>query len=178
MDVFDTLDALESHVRESLWIPFTNMRAVDRDMMAQLLRATREQIERAERESQPVRSRDEVLSQAEGEGRLIIETARQEAQETLSDDRIKSLSRERFDEIVGMGKRQANHMIREAYAYSVERMTEVERSMNKLRSQVGEGLEVAQKEIKDAEKAHHQRRKEIAREKKKERREQVKRALL
>jgi len=177
MDVFDTLDVLENHVRASPWIPFANRRAVDRDLMVQLLRAAREQVERARREPQPGGSRDEVLSLAQSEGRLIVETARQEAQETLRDDRISSLSRQQFDEIVGVGRQQANLLIREAYTYSVERMTEIERSLHKLRSQVGEGREAAQKTIKDAEKARRQRRKEISREKKKARRGQVKRAL-
>jgi uncharacterized iron-regulated protein len=178
MDVFDTLDALESQVRASPWIPFTDFRAVDREAIEQLLQIARTQLERAQREAAPVRSRDEVLGQAENEGRLIVEAARQEARETLSDDRIKTLSRQRFDEIVGEGKQQANQLIREAYAYTVERMTEIERSLEKLRSQVGEGRDAAQKTIKDAEKSLRQRKKEVSREKAKERRQKMKQALL
>jgi len=175
MDVFDTLDALENHVRASPWIPFTRLRAVDRGVIDQLLRTAREQMERAEQE--PERSWDEVLSQAENEGRLIVEAARQEALEILSDDRIKSLSQQQFDEIVGVGRQQADQRMRAAYAYTVERMTAIERSLTQLRSQVGEGLEVTRRTTRVAERSLHQRQKEVSREKARERRQKIKEAL-
>lgn len=175
MDVFDTLDALESHVRASPWIPFTRLRAVDRGVIDQLLRTAREQMERAE--PAPERSWDEVIGQAENEGKLIVEAARQEALEILSDDRIRSLSQQQFDEIVGEGQQQADQRMRAAYAYTVERMTAIERSLTQLRSQVGEGLEVARKTTRVTERSLHQRQKEVSREKARERRQKIKEAL-
>lgn len=177
MDVFDTLDALENHVRASPWIPFTRLRAVDRDTIDQLLRTAREQMERAGPEPSPERSRDEMLSQAENEGRLIVEAARQEALEILSDDRIRSLSQRQFDAIVGVGRQQADQHMRAAYAYTVERMTAIERSLTHLRSQVGEGLEVTRKTTRVTERSLHQRQKEGSREKARERRQKIKEAL-
>lgn len=177
MDVFDTLDALENHVCASPWIPFTRLRAVDRGVIDQLLRTAREQMERSEIEPAPERSWDEVLSQAENEGKLIVEAARHEALEILSDDRIRSLSQQQFDEIVGVGRQQADQRMRAAYAYTVERMTAIERSLTQLRSQVGEGLDVTRKTTRVTERSLHQRQKEVSREKARERRQKIKEAL-
>ena len=174
MDVFDTLDVLENHVRESPWIPFTRLRAVDLNLIGQLLRIAREQIEQAQQEASSGRSREELLGQAESEGRLIVEAARQEAQEILSGDRITSLSRQYYDEIVGEGRKLANQRMRAAYAYTAERMTAIERSLGALRAQVAEGLEVAQQTTRDAEKNLRQRKQEVSREKARERRQQRK----
>ncbi|HEY7356449.1 MAG TPA: hypothetical protein VH590_08275 [Ktedonobacterales bacterium] len=178
MDVFDTLEALENQVRESPWIPFTRLRAVDRSMIEQLLRVAREQMERAEPEPSPGIPREEALHQAENEARLIVEAGRQEAREILSDDRITSLRSRYQDEIVGEGRQQANQLMREAYTYAAERMAAIERSLKALRDQVGEGLDVAQKTSRGAEKNLRQRQRETSREKAKARRQKVKEALL
>ena len=173
MDVFDTLDAFESLIRESPWIPFANMHAVDREALEQLLRATRREIEHEQRQPSPVRSREEVLDQATNEGKLLLETARTEAREMLRDDRIQRRRQARYEEMVNGGREQANQMIREAYAYSVERMSEVERRLDSLHTQVGEGLDAVQKTIKAAEKARHQRKKEQSRKRSRERRRRI-----
>ncbi|HEY7348967.1 MAG TPA: hypothetical protein VH599_11710 [Ktedonobacterales bacterium] len=177
MDVFDTLDALESYVRESPWVPFTRLHAVDRSVIDELLRAAREQIERAQQEAALTSSHDELLSQAANEGRLIVEAARQEAREILSDDRIKTLSLQQFDEIVGEGQQQANQLMRGAYAYTAQHMTTIERSLDKLRAQVGEGLEIARRTTRNAEKSQRQRQKEFSREKARDRHQKIKQAL-
>jgi hypothetical protein len=177
MDVFDTLDALEDQVRGSPWVPFTRLRAVDRAAIDQLLRIARAQIERAQQEPVSGRSEDDVLRQAEQEGRLIVEAARQEAQDILNNEHISALSRQRFDEIVGAGQQQGSQHMREAYAYSAERMKAIERSLGTLRSQVEEGLVIAQKTTRNAEKNLRQREKEASREKARERRQKIKEAL-
>jgi hypothetical protein len=178
MDVFDTLDALEQQVRESPWIPFTRLRAVDLNLIEQVLRVAREQLEQAQRESASGRSGEELLAQAAQEGRLIVEAARQEAQEILSDERITSLRQQYYDEIVGAGRQRADQRIREAYAYTAERMTAIERSLSTLRAQVGEGVAVAQRTTRDAEKNLRQRQKEVSREKARARRQRIKQVLL
>jgi Fe2+ transport system protein B len=177
MDVLDTLNALERSIRESPPIPFTQLRAVDGQRLDALLRATRAELERLQREPPSVPSRDEVLSQAANESKLIVEAARQEANELLSNDRIQSLSRLRYDEIVNEGKRQANQHIREAYAYTVERMTEIDRKLEKLNEQVESGGNLVQKTVKDAEKAQRHRNQEVARATAKERRRKLRQML-
>jgi cell division septum initiation protein DivIVA len=173
MDVLDTLDALEDYIRESPWLPLAHVRVVDRDAIDQLLRVTRQEAERAQQAPPPVRSRDEVLGQAAYESKLIIETARRDALELLRDERIKALSRQRFDEIVGEGKQKANRLLREAYDYSVERMTAVERSLDTLHGEVETGLTVLQRTARDADRASRQRKKEASRARAKERRRKV-----
>ena len=174
MDIFDTLDALENQVRESPWIPFTRLRAVDLDQLDQLLRLAREQIEQA---PSPERTREEVLNQAENEGKLLIEAARQESQEILNPERVSSLSQRNYDEIVGEGRQRGGEHMRAAYAYSAERMVAIERSLSALRDQVSEGRGVAQKTTRDAEKNLRQRKKEASREKAKARRQKIREAL-
>ncbi len=170
MDVFDTLDALEQHVKGSPSIPLSDLRAVDGEAIVGLLRATRRGLERSRQEPLSAQSRDALLDQAMSEARLLIETARAEARELLRDDRIQARKRQRYEEIVGGGRQQANEVMRQAYGYSVERMSAVARRLETLRKQVHEGLEIAQKTIKDAEKAQRQRRKETARKRARKRR--------
>ena len=177
MDVFDTLDVLEDHVRESPWIPFTRLRAVDLDLINQLLQVAREQIARAQQAPSTEAARAEMLSQAENEGRLKVEAARQEANEILSDDRIRSLSQRNYDEIVGEGRQRGNQHMREAYTYTAERMAAIEQSLNALRERVDDGLDVAQKTAKEAEKNLRKSKKDVSREKAKERREKIKQVL-
>ena len=177
MDVLDTLDALERSIREAPAIPFTQVRVVDRAQLDHLLRATRQELERIQREPPSVSSRDAVLSQAANESKLIVEAARQEANELLSNDHIQSLSRLRYDEIVNEGKHQANQRIREAYAYSVERMAEIDRQLAKLNGQVESGLDLVQKTVKDATKAQRHRDKGVARAEAKERRRKLRQKL-
>ncbi len=170
MDVFDTIEALEEHVRESPRLPFTRLRAVDRRVIAQLLNIARAQIEQAQREPLSLRAPEEVLSQTENEAKLIVESARQEAQDLLSDDRIKALNRQHFHEIVSAGQQQADQCIREAYAYTAQRMRAIEHSLSTLRSQIGEGLAVTRKTTRETEKHLRQRQKEAARQKSRARR--------
>jgi hypothetical protein len=173
MDVLDTLNALERSIRESPTIPFTQLRAVDGQRLDALLRRARAECERLQREPPSAPSSDEVLNQAANESKLIVEAARQEANEVLSNDRIQSLSRLRYDEIVNEGKRQANQHIREAYAYTVERMAEIDRQLGKLNEQVESGVDLVQKTVKGAEKAQRQRNQEVARAAAKERRQKL-----
>ena len=177
MDVLDTLNALERSIRESPPIPFTQLRAVDGQQLDALLRRTRAELERLQREPPSAPSRDEVLSQAANESKLIVEAARQEANELLSNDRIQSLSRQRYDEIVTRGKNQANQHIREAYAYTVERMAEIDRQLEKLNEQVESGGDLVQKTVKHAEKAQRHRSQEVARAAAKERRRRFRQML-
>ncbi len=170
MDVLDVLDALEQHVRGSPPVPLSDLRAVDGETVEELLRATRRGLERSQQEALSAQPRDILLNQAANEARLLIETARAEAREILRDDRIQARKRQRYEEIVGGGRQQANEVMRQAYGYSVERMSAVVRRLETLRKQVHEGLEIAQKTIKDAEKAQRQRRKETARKRARRRR--------
>ncbi|HLW00935.1 MAG TPA: hypothetical protein VKT82_19905 [Ktedonobacterales bacterium] len=175
MDVYDTLDALEDHVRESPWIPFTRLRAVDLDILEQLLRLAREQLEHAQQPSPAAQA--ELLNQAENEGRLIVEAARQQAREILGDDRVSAQRQRYYDEIVGEGRKLGNEHMRSAYAYTAERMTTIERRLSALRAQVSGGVEMAQKTTSEAEQNLRQRKKEVAREKAKARRQKIKEAL-
>lgn len=177
MDVLDTLDAFERSILDGPAIPFTQLRVVDRARLDDLLRATRQELERIQREPPSAPSRDEVLSQAANESKLIVEAARQEANELLSNDRIQSLSRLHYDEIVNEGKQHASQRIREAYAYSVERVTEIDRQLGKLNEQVGSGVNLVQKTVKDAEKSQRHRNKEVARAEAKERRRKLRQKL-
>ncbi len=173
MDVLDTLDALERYVLQSPLIPFTQLCVLDREQMDRLLQATRQELERMQREQPSVPSPDELLSQAANESKLIVESARQEANELLRDDRIKILSRQTFDEIVGAGKQKGNQLIQEAYAYSTERLSEIDRQLSKLNEQVSVGVTLAQKTAKDAEKARQQREKAYSRTQAKKRRQKI-----
>lgn len=177
MDVLDTLDAFERSILNSPPIPFTQLRAVDRARLDDLLRATRQELERIQRDPPLAPSRDEVLSQAANESKLIVEAARQEANELLSNDRIQSLSRLRYDEIVNEGKQHASQLIKEAYAYSVERVAEIDRQLGKLNEQVGSSVDLVQKTVKDADKSRRHRNREVARAEAKERRRKLRQKL-
>ncbi len=67
--------------------------------------------------------------------------------------------------------------MRSAYAYTAERMTTIERRLSALRAQVSGGVEMAQKTTSEAEQNLRQRKKEVAREKAKARRQKIKEAL-
>ena len=64
MDVIDNLDALEQYIRQSPTVPFTQLRAVDREQLQRLLGATRQEAERLLREPTRVPTRDALLNRA------------------------------------------------------------------------------------------------------------------
>ena len=173
MDVLDALSAIESQILESPWIPLANRRAVDRSTLDRLILATRQEIERMQQTPPSGPRREEILSLATNESRLLLEEARRQADETLRDDRIKLLARQRFDEIVGEGKHQANLLIQNAYAYSAERISEMEQQLAQTRQQVGESLEILEKGIKATHKATRQRKKETAKTRKTQQRSKI-----
>jgi vacuolar-type H+-ATPase subunit H len=163
MDVLDVLNAIEFQIKESPSVPLANRRAVDRAVLLPLLAALRGEIERSQQTPAAPLSRDEVLKQAINEGRLLLEAARREADTLLREDRIKRLTRQRFDEIVDEGREQANKLMQDAYGYSAERLAEAEARLKKLSEQLATGLETLGKGLKETEKERHQRKREARR---------------
>ncbi len=161
-DALDVLDALEREVKESPRVPASNLRAVDRITLGNLLALARDELARQQGTSLAL-NRDEVLAQAENERRFLLEHARHEADELLREERIKVFTRQRFDAIVDEGRQEAQRVRQEANGYSAGRLAEAESSLEKLRRQVERALEGLKKDIKDGEKSHQQRKRDETR---------------
>lgn len=166
-DALDVLDAIEIQVKESPRVPASRLRAVDRTTLESLVALAREELTRGQQLPRSALSRDEVLAQAESESRLLIENARHEADELLREERIKVFTRRRFDQIVEEGRERAQRLRQEANYYSAGRLDEAERRLHKLNQQVAAGLEALKNGIKEMEKSHRQRKRDEARQSRK-----------
>jgi len=173
MDLFDRLDALERTVRESPSILFTQLKALNREEFDRLLLAARQEVERVRRERPALPSRDEVLRQTESESQAILEVARQKANEVLRQDRIRSLSRQHANAVLSEGKQRAASLIRDAYAYTLERLSRIDGQLSRLNEQVAASLGIVKQTARTAREARRQREKQAARYQARERRRKL-----
>jgi hypothetical protein len=165
-DVLDAFDVFEMEVKASPRVSVSGLRAVDRMRLESLLALARAELERGQQQPRPPMNWDEALAQAEHERRLLLENAREEANELLREERIKTFTRRRFDQIVEEGQQQAQRIMRDASGSSAERLAEAEDRLNRLHKQVRAGLEILKKGIKESEKSHRQRKREEAKQRK------------
>lgn len=148
MDILHLVDRLEELFNESRPIWLTHSVIVDEDRMLDLIDQMRVAIpEEIKKAQQVVSQRDRILAQAKEEANRTIALAREKAEKRLEDNEIIQSANLRADQIIEQAHKEAAATQREADRYILESLTNLEVTMDRLLSQVRNGINTLQREV-------------------------------
>jgi vacuolar-type H+-ATPase subunit H len=147
MDILHLVDRLEELFNESRPIWLTHSVIVDEDRMLDLIDQMRvavpEEIKKAE---QIITQRDRILAQAKEEANRTIALAREKAEKKLEDNEIIQSAKLREEKIINQAHKEAAATQREADKYILDSLTTLEVTIDRLLSQVRNGITTLQSE--------------------------------
>lgn len=145
MDILHLVDRLEELFNESRPIWLTHSVIVDEDRMLDLIDQMRVAIpEEIKKAQQIITQRDRILAQAKEEANRTIALAREKAEKQLEDDELIQSARVKAEQIVEQAHKDAAITQREADKYILETLTNLEMHMDRLLSQVRNGIKTLQ----------------------------------
>ena len=148
MDILHLVDRLEELFNESRPVWLTHSVIVDEDRMLDLIDQMRVAIpEEIKKAQQVVSQRDRILAQAKEEANRTIALAREKAEKRLEDNEIIQSANLRADQIIEQAHKEAAATQREADRYILESLTNLEVTMDRLLSQVRNGINTLQREV-------------------------------
>lgn len=148
MDILHLVDRLEELFNESRPIWLTHSVIVDEDRMLDLIDQMRVAIpEEIKKAQQIIAQRDRILAQAKEEANRTIALAREKADKTLEDNEIIQAAKMRADEIINQSQQDAESSQREADKYIFETLTGLELHLDRMITQVRNGIKTLQDEI-------------------------------
>lgn len=152
MDILHLVDRLEELFNESRPIWLTHSVIVDEDRMLDLIDQMRVAIpEEIKKAQQVVSQRDRVLAQAKEEANRTIALAREKAEKRLEDNEIIQSAKIRAEQILEQAHKDAAATQLEADKYILESLTNLEVTLDRLQSQVRNGINTLQREIYSSE---------------------------
>lgn len=148
MDILHLVDRLEELFNESRPIWLTHSVIVDEDRMLDLIDQMRVAIpEEIKKAQQVISQRDRVLAQAKEEANRTIALAKEKAEKRLEDNEIIQSARIRAEQIIDQAHKEAASTQREADKYILESLTSLEVTIDRLLSQVRNGINTLQREV-------------------------------
>jgi cell division septum initiation protein DivIVA len=147
MDIQHLIDRLEELFNESRPIWFTHSVIVDEDRMLDLIDQMRVSIpEEVKKAQQLLNQRDRVLAQAQEEANRTLQLAREEKKQMLERDPIVGAAQARAEQIIAQARAEAEATRREADQYVLDTLTSLEMEMERLLTQVRNGIRTLQAE--------------------------------
>lgn len=145
MDILHLVDRLEELFNESRPIPFTNNVVVDEDRMLDLIDQMRVAIpEEVKQAKKMVSERDRTLAQAQEEAQRTIQLAREKSSTMLERDSLVESAKMRADQVLKQAQLDAEATCREADNYVLKTLTELEIEMDRILTQVRNGIRALQ----------------------------------
>jgi hypothetical protein len=145
MDILHLVDRLEELFNESRPIPFTNNVVVDEDRMLDLIDQMRVAIpDQVKKAQKLIAERDRTLAQAQEEANRTIKLARERSQGLLERDSIVESAQARADQVLQQAQLDAEATRREADQYVLEALTNLEIELERIISQVRNGIRTLQ----------------------------------
>lgn len=141
MDILHLVDRLEELFNESRPIWLTHSVIVDEDRMLDLIDQMRVAIpEEIKKAQQIITQRDRILAQAKEEANRTLAIARDKAEKSLEDDEMIQSAKARADQIIQEAQREAVNTQHEADRYVLDTLTNLEVQMDRILSQVRNGI--------------------------------------
>lgn len=148
MDILHLVDRLEELFNESRPIWLTHSVIVDEDRMLDIIDQMRVAIpEEIKQAQQIITQRDRIMAQAKEEANRTIALAREKAEKQLEGDELVQSAKLRVEEIISQAHKEADITQREADKYILETLTNLEIHMDRLISQVRNGIKSLQNDI-------------------------------
>jgi len=145
MDILHLVDRLEELFNESRPIWLTHSVIVDEDRMLDLIDQMRVAVpEEIKKAQQIITQRDRVIAQAKEEANRTIALAREKAEKRLEDNEIIQSAKVRADQIIEQANKEAAVSQQEADQYILDTLQKLEIQMDRLLSQVRNGIKTLQ----------------------------------
>jgi cell division septum initiation protein DivIVA len=147
MDILHLVDRLEELFNNSRPLWLTHSVIVDENRMLDLIDQMRVAIpEEIKKAQQIITQRDRILAQAKEEANRTISLAREKADKTLEGNELIQSANAKAEQIVKNAHKEAAQTQREADKYIMETLTSLEIHLDRLISQVRNGITTLQSE--------------------------------
>ena len=147
MDILHLVDRLEELFNESKPIWFTHSVMVDEDRMLDLIDQMRVSIpEEIKKAQQILAQRDRILAQAQEEANRTLVLAREKADQVIERDAIIQAAQARAEQIIQQSRVETDITKRDADEYVLDSLSQLELELEKMLTQVRNGVRTLQSE--------------------------------
>jgi F0F1-type ATP synthase membrane subunit b/b' len=147
MDILHLVDRLEELFNESRTVPFSHWVIVDEDRMLDIIDQMRVSIPEEIKKAQHIlASKDRVLAQAQEEANRTLMLAREKGKQIIEQDEIVVSAQKVAEQIVEDARLDAEQTRREADAYVLDSLSQLEIEMDRIINQVRNGIRALKKE--------------------------------
>lgn len=147
MDILHLVDRLEELFNESKPIWFTHSVMVDEDRMLDLIDQMRVSIpEEIKKAQQILAQRDRILAQAQEEANRTLVLAREKADQVIERDAIIQAAQARAEQIIQQSRVETEVTKRDADEYVLDSLSQLELELEKMLTQVRNGVRTLQSE--------------------------------
>lgn len=141
MDIMHLVDRLEELLNQSRPFPFTHNVLVDEDRMLDIIDQMRVAIpDEVKKAQQLVNQRDRILAQAQEEANRLVAIAREKSEQLLERDAIVQAAQARAEQLDAQAREEAERIRQEADAYVIETLSRLEMELDRLLTQVRNGI--------------------------------------
>jgi len=149
MDILHLIDRLEEILNESRPFPFTRNVFVDEDRVLDIIDQMRVAIpEEVKKSQQLLAQRDRILAQAQEEANRTLSLAREKGEQLVERDAIVQAAQARAEQIVSQARNEVESTKGEADQYALDALTRLEVELDRILTQVRNGIRVLQDENK------------------------------
>lgn len=143
MDILHLVDRLEELFNKSRPLPFTHNVIVDEDRMLDIIDQMRISIpEEVKKAQQVFAQRDRLLAQAQEEAGRKLSIAQEKADQLVEKDLVVTDAQKRANTIIEQARIEADEIRAGADQYAMEKLIELERSVQVLFNQIRNGMRV------------------------------------
>ena len=148
MDILHLVDRLEELFNQSRSIPLTRQVVVDEDRMLDLVDQMRVSIpEEVKKAQQILAQRDRILAQSQEEANRTVSLAREKSDQMMEKDAVVQAANSRAEQIIARARAEADGIRDEADRNVVERLATLQRELERILNQVGNGIATAERDI-------------------------------
>jgi hypothetical protein len=147
MDILQMIDRLEELLNESRPLPFTHNVIVDEDRMLDLIDQMRVSIpEEVKKAQQLLAQRDRLMAKAQEEADRTVNLARDRSSELVERDQVVQAAYSQAEQIKAQVIAEGEAIRRDADAYVLETLRNLEMEMERTINQVRNGIRTLQEE--------------------------------
>jgi len=146
MDILHLVDRLEELFNESRPLPMMRKVVVDEDKMLSIIDQMRVSIpEEIKKAQQLLSQRDRLIAQGQEEANRTLQLAREKASQLVEKDAIVQSAQARASQIIEQAKHESELNRIEADQYVITSLTDLEKELSVLLSQVKNGIRALEK---------------------------------
>jgi hypothetical protein len=152
MDILHLVDRLEELLNQSRPLFFTHNVIVDEDRMLDIIDQMRVAIpDEVKKAQQLLAQRDRILAQAQEEANRTVAIAREKGDQLLERDAIVQSAQSRAEQIQVQARAEAEKTRQDADKYVIESLTRLEVELDRILTQVRNGIHSLQGGLTDQE---------------------------